>query len=671
MSDPTPRRREDAFGERTKLLRTSDAPLTVFEDGLGLFEGVSGFVGDFTVFERRAPARSARRMTAGGPRPGPAGIRGVRPGRRDRDPHRNPAVGPPAERVGAQPRAAASDKAHLALLSGGSRDDRACHPAARDSTTPARGRRARRDRHRGRGGPVRPQPRQAAREARLRHGGVRDDRGDEAEAAAEGGEPAARGRPTATTTRASTSRRTTCARRTSGCGRSTRTTRSSSRPRSATGRCYLAQQKGLFFALDAKTGQGRLAQEPGPLRGVVAHDRQGASSTSPTCTRVVCAQDQAGADGFVVAWDADTGRERWRYKTAAGRVVAAAARNRLYVGSWDHGVHAINAKTGQPHLALPGGQPGEHLRGILEGRIFIGSDGGTLYSLSAKTGKLLWSARRSGAEFWYATPTVAYGRVYIGNTDGTMYVFGAKTRQPAVGAPARQLHLRRGGGLQRRKVFVGTYDGKFYALDAATGDVLLADRRARSGARGAHGHERASSTTRSARAAARRRSARWPAGPTPPTRCAPATARRCGNSRRRQVREPGGVRRRPAVRDRPRPRVRIRPKGSKVVKEYLKSAREKEETRAVTSRRTSSEAATGRRRPEASDRVPAARPRRAPGCRARCRRPTGIVRAADQQRGGARGGAAPRRCRIGRGEASARRRDRRGASRRRCRATCR
>jgi hypothetical protein len=71
MSDPTPRRREDALGERTKVTRTSSAPLTVFDDSLGLFEGVSGFVGDFTVFETTSGLpRSARRMTEAGRDPG-------------------------------------------------------------------------------------------------------------------------------------------------------------------------------------------------------------------------------------------------------------------------------------------------------------------------------------------------------------------------------------------------------------------------------------------------------------------------------------------------------------------------------------------------------------------------------------------------------------------------
>jgi hypothetical protein len=60
-------RRANAFGEQTELLRTSPAPLTVFEDGLGMFEGMSSFVGEFTVFDasRRLPD-SGRRITAAG-----------------------------------------------------------------------------------------------------------------------------------------------------------------------------------------------------------------------------------------------------------------------------------------------------------------------------------------------------------------------------------------------------------------------------------------------------------------------------------------------------------------------------------------------------------------------------------------------------------------------------
>ena len=239
------------------------------------------------------------------------------------------------------------------------------------------------------------------------------------------------------------------------------------------GRVYLAQQKGLFFALDAETGKVDwrksldrcAASAPTIGKGVVYQ-----SYMHP----VVCAQGQAGADGFVVAWDADTGRERWRYKTAPVESSPLLRGKRLFFGAWDNGVHAINANTGRRIWRFQADNEVNTSAAYWRGRIFIGSDGGSLYALSAKTGKQLWSAqsqsRFGSREFWYATPTVAYGRVYIGNTDGTMYVFGAKSGKLLWARPLGT-YIYGAAAVHKRKVFVGTYDGKFYALDAATGDV--------------------------------------------------------------------------------------------------------------------------------------------------------------------------------------------------------
>jgi outer membrane protein assembly factor BamB len=234
------------------------------------------------------------------------------------------------------------------------------------------------------------------------------------------------------------------------------------------GKMYLAQQKGLFFALNAENGRvawrkslGRCAaSSPTIGRGVVYQSYM---------HHVVCGQDQAGADGFVVAWNAHNGHELWRYKTQPVESSPLLHGNRLYVGSWDHGVHAINAKNGHRIWRFQANNQVNTSAAYWRGRIFIGDDSGTLYSLSAKTGKLLWSSS-AGTEFWYATPTVAYGRVYIGNTDGTMYVYGAKTGNLLWARPLGT-YIYGAAAVYRRRVYVGTYDGKLYALDAATGDV--------------------------------------------------------------------------------------------------------------------------------------------------------------------------------------------------------
>jgi outer membrane protein assembly factor BamB len=240
------------------------------------------------------------------------------------------------------------------------------------------------------------------------------------------------------------------------------------------GHVYLAQQKGLFFALDAETGKvdwrkslGRCAaSSPTIGKGVVYQSYM---------HRVECLQDQAGANGFLVAWDADSGRERWRFNTAPIESSPLLKNGRLYVGSWDHNVYAIDADTGRKVWSFQADDQVNTSAAYWRGRIFIASDGGTIYALSARTGRLLWSAQsqaKFGArEFWYATPTVAYGRVYIGNTDGTMYVFGAKSGKLLWARPLGT-YIYGAAAVSNRRVFVGTYDGKFYALDAATGDTI-------------------------------------------------------------------------------------------------------------------------------------------------------------------------------------------------------
>ena len=235
------------------------------------------------------------------------------------------------------------------------------------------------------------------------------------------------------------------------------------------GHVYVAQQKGLFLALNAENGLvdwrknlGRCAaSSPTIGKGVIYQAYM---------HRVECVQGQSGADGFVVAWDAETGRERWRYRTEPVESSPLLRGKRLFFGAWDNGVHAINAKTGRRIWRFQADNEVNTSAAYWRGRIFIGSDGGTLYSLSAKSGRQLWSARSGSGEFWYATPTIAYGRVYIGNTDGTMYVFGARSGKLLWARPLGS-YIYGAAAVYRRRVFVGTYDGRFYALDAATGDV--------------------------------------------------------------------------------------------------------------------------------------------------------------------------------------------------------
>jgi len=71
LSDPSPARRANIFGESTSRFRTSAAPLVVEDDELGLFRRADRFLGSFSEFERsRSRPRGTRPLASAGRDPG-------------------------------------------------------------------------------------------------------------------------------------------------------------------------------------------------------------------------------------------------------------------------------------------------------------------------------------------------------------------------------------------------------------------------------------------------------------------------------------------------------------------------------------------------------------------------------------------------------------------------
>ena len=245
-------------------------------------------------------------------------------------------------------------------------------------------------------------------------------------------------------------------------------------PSAAYGNLYLAQQKGLFFALDGKTGRKVFkrknfkrcaASSPTVRKGMVY---QSYMHWSP------CPQGASNPTGFITAMSARTGKEKWRFRRGPFESSPLLRRGVIYAGNWDHNVYAISARTGRKIWSFKTDAKVNTSAAYSKGRIFIGTDGGSLYALNARNGRLAWraqsQARFGSREFFYASPTVAYGRVFIGNTDGTMYAFGQRTGKLLWAHPLGT-YIYSSAAVYRRRVYVGTYDGRFYALDAVTGDT--------------------------------------------------------------------------------------------------------------------------------------------------------------------------------------------------------
>lgn len=241
------------------------------------------------------------------------------------------------------------------------------------------------------------------------------------------------------------------------------------------GKVFLAQQKGRFYALDARSGRlmwqkrfGRCsASSPTLANGVVYQTWMG----SIPCTQA--RYDEA--DGFLAAWRARDGRELWRFTVKPIESSPLYHRGTIYIGSWDRSIYALRARDGHIRWRFEADGQLNSSPAYYRGAVLIASKSGSLYSLDANTGRLRWRARsdrRLGRrEEFYASPVAAYGRVYVGNVDGTFHAYGARTGRLLWQRPLGT-YIYSSAAVWRGRVYVGTYNGELLALDAATGEVV-------------------------------------------------------------------------------------------------------------------------------------------------------------------------------------------------------
>ena len=91
---------------------------------------------------------------------------------------------------------------------------------------------------------------------------------------------------------------------------------------------------------------------------------------------VECGQGDPNPTGFVIAMDAKTGKQKWRYKGMPFESSPLLHDGILYVGSWDGNVHAIRAKTGRRVWTYETGNRVNTSAAYSKGRIFIANQDG-------------------------------------------------------------------------------------------------------------------------------------------------------------------------------------------------------------------------------------------------------------------------------------------------------
>ena len=183
-------------------------------------------------------------------------------------------------------------------------------------------------------------------------------------------------------------------------------------------------------------------------------------------------------DRDVRALDTETGAAAWRFdlrgEVESNRAVygtPAVEDGVVYVGSYDGYLYALNIDTGQDawEVRVGDGSPIVGGPAVGEGLVVIGSSDGTLYAYDAETGSFLWRFDTDNS-IW-ASPAIADGKVYFGSMDRTVYAIDAETGKeiwkfPTGGAVTAAPLVMDG------RVYIGSFSSVFYAIDAETGKEI-------------------------------------------------------------------------------------------------------------------------------------------------------------------------------------------------------
>ena len=114
---------------------------------------------------------------------------------------------------------------------------------------------------------------------------------------------------------------------------------------------------------------------------------------------------------------------------------------------------------------------------ISEGRVFIGSSDKNVYALDLQTGNRLWSYKTGDSV--EAAPCVLDGRVFVGSGDNWLYALDAGTgelkwKYETEGQILGAANWTRSPDGQATWILVGSYDNKLHCVDASSGKRVWA-----------------------------------------------------------------------------------------------------------------------------------------------------------------------------------------------------
>jgi outer membrane protein assembly factor BamB len=260
-----------------------------------------------------------------------------------------------------------------------------------------------------------------------------------------------------------------------------------SSPAVADGIVYFTSYDGNFYAIETESGKLKWKFKTGGEHRFTAKHIHGAEPSGEAMpdpfdvylSSPVIWKDAVyfgSGDGNVYSLDAASGTLKWKFQT--GNVVHASpaiADGVLYIGSWDTNFYALDASTGKEVWRFKTGEdPDIHNQEgiqssavVSDGIVYFGCRDSNLYALNAKTGMKIWSFNNKGS--WViVSPAVYQGRIYFGTSDsGKFYALDAKTGEQQFTLKFMWLFFS-SPSIAGNTLYIGSHWGKVFTLDLTT-----------------------------------------------------------------------------------------------------------------------------------------------------------------------------------------------------------
>jgi outer membrane protein assembly factor BamB len=243
------------------------------------------------------------------------------------------------------------------------------------------------------------------------------------------------------------------------------------------GKVYAGNKEGTFFCLELATGKelwvNKITHERlvGGKKVIEKTAFDGAAGFSGDL--VIC----GNLDGWVYAWNAQTGKEQWKYETM-GEIHAAVnvwtdpkdKKDYVFVGSHDNNIYCLTAADGKKVWEA---ETGNYVNGgaaVGEGKVVFGGCDAVLHVHDALSGKELRQV--DVGNYIGNNVAISAGIIYVTHYGGRVGAYDMSTGTKVWEYGERDFEYYAAVGIAEKIIVAAGRDKRIHGIDRATGKGL-------------------------------------------------------------------------------------------------------------------------------------------------------------------------------------------------------